>query len=70
MNKSKNMPEDGQFVAVWRNDGVAFSQTFLHDDGYLLAYDFTSDDWVSDHGYDSEFLNNLDDVMFFQVGGE
>lgn len=70
MKHSNFMPEDGQFVAAWINDGVAFSQAFLHDDGHLLAYHLTSDDWVSDHGYDSEFLNNLDDVILFQLEGE
>lgn len=71
MNKSTVMPDDGQFVAIWRIDGVVFSATFLHDDGELLAYDFMRDDWVLEHGYDSQFFVLHDgDVMFFQVEDE
>lgn len=66
------MPNSGQFVAVWKNDGVAFSQTFLHDEGELLAYDFTSDDWIVEHGYSEAFFDAMPDgdVIFFQVEGE
>lgn len=69
MKKSTTMPDDGQFVAVWKNEGVVFSQTFLHDDGELLAYDFMSDDWVFEHGYSEQALNEMG-AVFFQVEGE
>ena len=69
MNKSKSMPQDGQFVAIWRIDGVVFSATFLHDDGYLLAYDFMRDDWVLEHGYTEHALSEMG-AVFFQVEGE
>ncbi len=67
----KEMPTDGQFVAVWSNEGVVFSQTFLHDDGELLAYDFTTDDWILEHGYGKDFFDSMSegDVIFFQLEG-
>lgn len=69
MNKLSAMPDDGQFVAVWKNEGVVFSQTFLHDDGDLLAYDFMRDDWVVEHGYTEHALSEMG-AVFFQVEGE
>ena len=69
MNKSTVMPDDGQFVAIWRIDGVVFSATFLHDDGELLAYDFMRDDWVLEHGYTEHALSEMG-AVFFQVEGE
>lgn len=71
MTQLHKMPEDGQFVAVRANEGVAFSQTFLHDDGELLAYDFTSDDWILEHGYSREFFEDMTGgvVIFFQLEG-
>lgn len=66
MNKLSVMPDDGQFVAIWRIDGVVFSATFLHDDGELLAYDFMRDDWVVEHGYTEHALSEMD-AVFFQV---
>jgi len=68
MNKLSAMPDDGQFVAIWRIDGVVFGATFLHDDGYLLAYDFMRDDWVVEHGYTEQALHEMD-AVFFQVEG-
>ena len=66
MNKSKSMPQDGQFVAIWRIGYAVFSATFLHDDGYLLAYDFMRDDWVLEHGYTEHALSEMG-AVFFQV---
>lgn len=68
MNKLSAMPDDGQFVAIWRIDDVVFSATFLHDDGELLAYDFMRDDWVFEHGYTDRDLIEMG-AIFFQVEG-
>lgn len=70
MNESKNMPKDGQFVAIWEVGDVVFSQTFLYVDSALMAYDFTCDDWDYEHGYDREFLESRKGITFFQVEGE
>ena len=69
MNKLPIMPDDGQFVAIWRIDDAVFSATFLHDDGELLAYDFMRDDWVLEHGYTEHALSEMG-AVFFQVEGE
>lgn len=69
MKKLNAMPDDGQFVAVWCIDDAAFSATFLHDDGELLAYDFMRDDWVLEHGYTEQALSEMG-ATFFQVEGE
>ena len=69
MNKLSAMPDDGQFVAIWRIDGVVFSATFLHDDGELLAYDFMRDDWVVEHGYTERALMEMG-AVFFRVEDE
>lgn len=54
----KTMPRKGQFVAIWAVSGAPFSQTFMWEDGELMAYDFTNDDWLpsSEHGYTEGFL--------------
>lgn len=60
MNPSpvKTMPTEGQFVAIWAVGYAPFSQTFMWEDGELMAYDFTNDDWLppSEHGYTAKFL--------------
>lgn len=54
----KTMPTEGQFVAIWAIGGAPFSQTFMWEEGELMAYDFTKDDWLpsSEHGYTEGFL--------------
>lgn len=61
----KTMPTEGQFVAVWPVGEVVFSQTFMWEDGELMAYDFTKDDWLpeSEHGY-TAFILNLKSATF------
>ena len=68
MNKLSAMPDDGQFVAIWRIDGVVFSATFLHDAGELLVYNFMRDSWVFDHDYTEQALSEMG-AVFFQVEG-
>lgn len=54
----KEMPTEGQFVAVWLVGAALFSQTFMWEDDELMAYDFTKDDWLppAEHGYTTDFL--------------
>lgn len=56
----KTMPTEGQFVAIWAVGGAPFSQTFMWEDGDLMAYDFTNDDWLPqcEHGYSVRFLRD------------
>lgn len=66
MNIQKNMPVDGQFIAVWRTkSGLLFSATLRWFGGQLESYNYGCDSWEPecDHGFDVIFLKSFDAVF-------
>lgn len=49
MKQVKEIPQDGQFVAIWKYDGKLWSSTHKREDGVLLAYSGEVDTYVYPH---------------------
>lgn len=50
MNIVDEMPEEGQFVAVWEYNGEIWSDTFSIIDGELMKFSDDRDDFYRDSG--------------------
>lgn len=62
LNVSKEMPKEGQFVAVWTYEGVPWSTDLKWSaPDYLVEYDHASDSW-EDVDFD-EVLDGLDCIF-------
>lgn len=63
---SDEMPECGQFVAIWPvESGVMFSATILIKDGLMYAYNSFEDEWDYEHGFSKEFFESKSATFHF-----
>ena len=46
MKQVKEMPHDGQFVAIWEYNGKLWSSVHKWEDGVLLAYSAGCDEFM------------------------
>lgn len=66
---SKTVPTEGQFVAVWEYDGLAWSGTYKWINGHLFIADDHGEEWNRVHWvecWQQKTPNKT--VRFFQVG--
>lgn len=67
--KTKTMPTEGQFVAIYPGtDGNTYSATLRWEGGNLSAYDGFEDKWVNCwyHGYSPAFLESVSAVYILR----
>ena len=60
MRELSEMPEEGQFVAVWEYNGKIWSDTYYWEDDKLLCFSNESEEFeIQDHELDCEaFVSN------------
>jgi hypothetical protein len=64
MKSTDNMPETGQFVAVWEHNGNVWSGTYKWKDSELLRYSVYQDRWLPIYLKGERWYSNSQTIFY------